>query len=55
MSIQPRGILHLSPSEIAGFFLELRTIGTPAALQVIKDIEVGIKAFNRDIKRIQNL
>lgn len=50
-----RGILNMSSYELAALFIELRSVGTPAALQIIRDTEEGLKEYKKEIKRIQNL
>ena len=51
----PQGILNLTAHELVLLFGNLRAQGTPAALQVIRDIEEAIKMYKEDLKRIQNL
>lgn len=51
--IYTQGILNLSDYQLALLFTRLRTIGTPAALQHIYDIEQLIHAFWGRIKSTQ--
>jgi hypothetical protein len=53
--IQPRTFFELTALELAVLFTQLKSIGTPAALQIIRDIEQGIKERNKEVKRIQRL
>jgi hypothetical protein len=53
--IHPRSFFELTALELAVLFTQLKSIGTPTALQIIRDIEQGIKDRNKEIRRIQRL
>ena len=53
--ISPRSFFELTAVELAVLFTQLKAIGTPAALQIIRDIEQGIKTRKKEIRRISNL
>jgi|GEM_PF-3900068 hypothetical protein len=54
-NIGPRTIYQLSNYELATFFSYLQSVGTPTALQLIRDIEELIKEHRKNIQRLQNL
>jgi hypothetical protein len=55
MSIRPRNIYQLSNHEIAEWFSYLKACGTPAAKQLIRDLEELLKEHKKNIARVQKL